>query len=90
MSEVPPAGQSPLDPEGGGHRRPKPDHDAERLAAFLFRMARDEVSFGDIESHVRVVETAHANPDQAIQFIDSARHMGEWARDTAARILGRV
>lgn len=53
-------------------------------------MARDEATFGAIEEHVRVIEHAHAHPNEVVQFVDSARHLGEWARDTAARILARV
>jgi hypothetical protein len=59
--------------------------DTERLAAFLFRLARDEVPFGKIEEHVRVVEEAHA-PGESAAFIGEAAPMGEWARRTAARL----
>lgn len=34
----------------------------ERLAAFLFRLARDELPSGMIEEHLRVVEEAHDLP----------------------------
>jgi hypothetical protein len=66
---------------------PQPDTlDVERLAAFLFRVARDELSFGRIEEHVRVVEAAHG-PGEPVVYVDEASPMGEWAIRTARRLM---
>lgn len=61
-------------------------HAEERLAALLFRLARDDVPFGKIEEHVQVVERAHHHPER-VKYLGSARLTGAWARDTARRVL---
>lgn len=57
----------------------------ELLTAFLFRLARDNVPFGVIEEHVAVVETAHVEGEE-VEYAANAVHMGEWAREVAARL----
>lgn len=58
----------------------------ERLAALLFRLARDELPQGVIEEHVRVVEQAHSDPDAPVRYEHDGRHLGAWARETAERL----
>lgn len=61
-------------------------HAEERLAALLFRLARDNVAFGIIEEQVQVVERAHHHPER-VEYVEQAKPMGEWARRTAKRVL---
>lgn len=56
----------------------------ERLAAFLFRLARDNVPFGVIEEHIQVVERYGFGEEQ--KYIADAAPMGEWARRAANRL----
>lgn len=58
----------------------------ERLAAFLFRLARDEVPTGVIEEHVRVVQAAHAH-GEPVTYVEDAEHLGNWAHSVAARLV---
>lgn len=57
----------------------------ERLAALLFRLARDSVPFGKIEEHLRAIEEAHGT--ERVTYVGVAHPMGEWARETAHRVL---
>ena len=61
--------------------------DLERLAAFVFRLARDDVSFGRMEDHLRVVEKHHPDGAPAAEYLDGAKPLGEWARSVSARLV---
>jgi hypothetical protein len=66
---------------------------SERLAAFIFRLARDEIPTGKIEEHVRVVCKAHthggrhAETGEGVVYEPECAHIGEWAQEVADRLL---
>jgi hypothetical protein len=59
---------------------------SERLAAFIFRLGRDNLPTGIIEEQVTVVERAHGHDDD-VEYVPSAEHLGDWARSMADRLL---
>lgn len=61
-----------------------------RLAAFLFRLGRDNLPSGIIEEQVRVVEDAHDGTTPVVYNNDghgrSAEILGQWAEEMAERL----
>lgn len=58
----------------------------ERLAAFLFRIMRDDLPTGTVEDQVQVVEGAHSGLEPT-EYLDAAKPLGEYARQLAKRLV---
>lgn len=59
----------------------------ERLASFVFLLARDHVGFGIVEDTLDRLEGRE--PDAGVKYVGVARPLGDWARTAALRLVPR-